>query len=97
MIDRNQPTRIALSAMTGQGLASLVDRIDAMLSIGELRLRYDLDPADGAAIAWLHQHGRVFEQKMQDTDMSVYVVLAAVDASRFDNRFVPRRRAIALP
>jgi GTP-binding protein HflX len=94
MIARNEPTRIAVSAITGQGLASLIGQIESMLSIGDLRLRYDIDPADGAAIAWLHQHGRVFEQKMQDADMSVYVVLAAVDASRFDDRFVPRRRAI---
>jgi GTP-binding protein HflX len=97
MVARNEPTRVALSAITGQGCTGLIERIETILSIGELRLRYDLDPADGAAIAWLHQHGRVFEQKMQDADLSVCVFLASDDASRFDDRFVPRRRTIALP
>ncbi len=91
---RSEPHQIAISAVTGEGCAAFLDRIETMLGSTELTLHYDIDPSDGAAIAWLHQHGKVLEQAYQDNLLSVSVALAPDDASRFNDRFLRKSQAV---
>jgi GTPase len=84
--------QVAISAVTGEGHVDFVQRIEAMLGANDLTLRYDIDPGEGAAIAWLHQHGKVVDQTFKDERVSISVVLAPDDASRFDDRFNQRRQ-----
>ena len=86
--------QIAVSAVTGEGCADLIDRIEEMLGAGDRTLRYEMDPADGAAIAWLHQHGKVIDQALEDDRLSVSVVLAPDDVSRFNDRFSQQGREV---
>ncbi len=48
-----------VSAATGDGLAALLDAIDAGLSEARREARLRLDPGDGRAAAWLHERGLV--------------------------------------
>ena len=67
---------IAISALSGEGVEALVAAVASNLTAGHRRYRIELDPADGAAAAWLHQHGEVIGQSVEG-DQSVYQVRMA--------------------
>tara|TARA_X000001316_G_C920857_1_gene35091 strand:- start:92 stop:1444 length:1353 start_codon:yes stop_codon:yes gene_type:complete len=58
--DNNPP--VAISAVTGQGLGSLIQRIQDVLGdkLGELEL--DLGFDEGATLAWIYEHGEVLDR-----------------------------------
>ena len=75
-----------VSAVTGEGVDALITAVAARLTQGHRRYTIHLDPADGAAAAWLHQHGEVLEQGM-DGERAVYEVrMAPRDHERFLTR-----------
>ena len=77
---------VAISALTGEGVGDLIDAVAAKLTAGHRRYRIELDPADGAAAAWLHQHGEMITQGLEG-DRAVYEVrLAPADYDRFLTR-----------
>ncbi|WP_193170624.1 GTPase HflX [Nisaea nitritireducens] len=79
--------RIAVSALTGAGCENVLVQLDEMIGAGDITRTFELDVTDGAALAWLYQHGRVIEREDRETDIEVKVRLAPVDAERFDARF----------
>ncbi|WP_448664514.1 GTPase HflX [Sphingomonas sp. CJ20] len=75
-----------ISAITGEGVATLVETVAARLTEGHRRYHIELDLADGAGAAWLHQHGDVIEQMIED-DRAIYEVrMAPRDFERFELR-----------
>lgn len=78
--------RVALSAVTGDGIDGLLAAIDARLAAGRVARSYRLDPADGAAIAWLHEHGEVNSDDAVESGL-YRVLIDPVDAARFEKRF----------
>ncbi len=75
-----------VSAVSGEGVEALITAVAARLTEGHRRYTIHLDPADGAAAAWLHQHGEVLEQGM-DGERAVYEVrMAPRDYERFLTR-----------
>jgi GTP-binding protein HflX len=79
-LDANQRARIAniaerspaelrpvlVSAVTGEGLDSLVTAIETRLAAGRVLIELDLDPADGAGVSWLHRHTEVLSKAMDE-------------------------------
>jgi len=57
---------VLVSAITGEGADRLITAIETRL--GQRRIVLDLvvDPADGAAVSWLHRHTEVMEKAMDD-------------------------------
>ena len=88
LFERGSGDRVAVSAVTGEGCAVLVERIDQMLGRADLCLHYRLDPGEGAALAWLHRHGRVMAQEWTEDGVEIRVMLSPIDAGRFDRRFL---------
>ena len=77
-----------ISAVTGEGVDALVEAVAAKLTQQHRRYHIELDPADGAGAAWLHQHGEVLEQGIEG-DKAVYEVrMAPRDYERFGMRAV---------
>lgn len=79
--------RIAVSALTGAGCENVLALLDEMIGADDIIRTFVLDVTDGAALAWLYQHGRVVEREDGETGIKVKVRLAPVDAERFDARF----------
>jgi GTP-binding protein HflX len=75
---------VAASAITGEGLPELRAKIDARLAAGMLVAEYRIDPADGARLAWLYQHGEVFARDDAADAISVSVRLLPADRTRFE-------------
>ncbi|NLS26253.1 GTPase HflX [Sphingomonas sp. S2M10] len=75
-----------ISALTGEGVDALVEAVAGRLTEGHRRYTLRLDPADGAAAAWLHQHGDVIEQHIEDEQAVYEVRMAPRDYERFVTR-----------
>ena len=77
---------VALSALGGEGVDTLIATIAARLTEGHQRYTITLDAGDGAGAAWLHQHGEVLAQEVEG-DHAVYEVrMAPADYERFATR-----------
>ena len=82
---------VALSAVTGEGCDHLLE-ILARLVDDEAAIEADLDPADGAALAWLYRHGRVVSREERpDGGMRLEVRLDPQALGRFE-RLYPNAR-----
>lgn len=75
-----------ISALNGEGVDALVEAVAGRLTEGHRRYTLRLDPADGAAAAWLHQHGDVIEQHIEDEQAVYEVRMAPRDYERFVTR-----------
>ena len=77
---------VAVSALSGEGVETLIGKVSGLLTQGHRRYTIRLDPSDGAGAAWLHQHGDVVEHWM-DGESAVYEVrMAPKDYERFEVR-----------
>jgi GTP-binding protein HflX len=75
-----------VSAVTGEGVDALVTAVAARLTEGHRRYTVTLDPADGQAAAWLHQHGEVLDQRMEGDQALYEIRMAPRDYERFLTR-----------
>ncbi|WP_375270651.1 GTPase HflX [Sphingomonas sp.] len=77
---------VAISALTGQGVDDLIRHAATRLTSAHRRYVIALDPADGAGAAWLHQHGEVLSQQIDDDQAHYEVRMAERDYDRFQQR-----------
>ena len=74
---------MAISALTGDGIDVLRERMAATLrGEGEIRT-VEIALADGSRLAWLHARGDILDQKMVDDRMVMDVRLSSEDWQRF--------------
>jgi GTP-binding protein HflX len=79
---------VPLSAISGEGCEQFLDCVEADLAQGSRVLELVLDGSEGAALAWLHQHGNVVDQNVGDGgEMRLSVILDEADEARFRRRF----------
>jgi len=79
-------TGALVSALTGAGLDGLRATIDQAIGAGMEEVEYRLDPADGAALAWLYQHGEVLARQDREDVTCIDVRLRPADRARFEHR-----------
>ncbi|MBO0712988.1 MAG: GTPase HflX, partial [Acetobacteraceae bacterium] len=77
---------VAVSAMTGEGLAALLHAVDVRIAAAMEVADYTISTADGARLAWLYQHGEVVGRHDDDTAVHVTVRLLPADRARFERR-----------
>ncbi len=80
------PGAVAVSALTGEGLETLRDALDARLAAGMEIVEYAIPAQDGARLAWLYRHGEVVARAddQQAGDIRVTVRLSPADRARFE-------------
>jgi GTP-binding protein HflX len=81
------PSMAAVSAWTGEGIDRLLDQLDRRIAAGRELATYRIDPAQGAAIAWLYAHGEVVGRRDRPEAVEVTVVLEPASVARFGERF----------
>ncbi len=84
---------VAVSALSGEGLQTLLSRIDSQLADAMETADYHLPVEDGARLAWLYQHGEVLTRDDAEHAVRVQVRLHPADRARFEGRFSPARLA----
>jgi GTP-binding protein HflX len=77
---------VAVSALTGDGLDALRAALDERLAAGLEVVEYRLAPADGAGIAWLHEHGEVIARDDAEEAIRLTVRLSPAARARFEQR-----------
>jgi GTP-binding protein HflX len=82
---RNQDS-VPLSAATGEGCAGLVALFDQRFDADRAAVELDVPLSDGAAIAWLYQHGEVLNRRDDETRAHFAVRLSVADIGRFKHR-----------
>ena len=83
---QHRPGAVAVSAVTGEGLPALLAAIDARIAANMETAEYDVPPSDGAALAWLYEHGEVVAREDGDEAVRVTVRLLPADRARFERR-----------
>ena len=84
---RRDPNALLVSAVTGEGIPELQERLGERLSAERRFRRFQLDLSEGAAIAWLYAHGQVMEREDDGCQATVGVSIDPADAARFERRF----------
>ena len=77
---------VPISAVTGEGCDGLMDVLDHRLDGDRHLVHLDVPVSDGAAIAWLYQHGEVVNRKDDEQAAHVAVRLSEADLGRFKSR-----------
>jgi GTP-binding protein HflX len=75
---------VAISAITGQGLPNLFAALDAKMTAAMKLAHARIDVTDGAALAWLYEHGEVLERLDRDDGIALDVRLFEQDRARFE-------------
>ncbi|MGC4252177.1 MAG: GTPase HflX [Sphingobium sp.] len=77
---------VILSALTGEGVDRLERAISARLTAGASVHVLHVPSAEGAALAWLHEHGEVLSSRSEADEMIVEVRLSDSALARFLKR-----------
>ena len=79
---------IAVSALTGEGIGTLLEAIEARLARGRSLIDLSLDSADGQGLHWLYQHTEVMARADGDDGrVNVTVRVAPDTVERVKRRF----------
>ncbi len=84
---KTNPSIAAISAVTGQGIDTLLDRIARKLAASRQNLMYRLPVSDGQAQSWLHRHAQVLKTDYDETDIILQVRLSEADQGKFKSHF----------
>ena len=81
----NDEAAVTVSALTGEGVPALLEKVDEILTEGSREHDLVLGPQDGRRLAWLHQHGNVLSDEPSGVDgsRSVRVKLSPKEFGRF--------------
>ena len=82
---RNQDA-VPLSAVTGEGCATLLALFDRRFDADRAAIELVVPLSDGAAIAWLYRHGEVLDRRDDETGAHFAVRLSPADIGRFKHR-----------
>ena len=78
---------IAVSALTGDGIDTLLERFESALTSGNIAMRLRLTPEDGEGLAWAYRHGQVRERRDGDNGVELLLTANPQEAERFAARF----------
>ena len=77
---------VLVSALTGEGVSDLLAAIDRHLAKNARTVNLAVALDDGAALAWLYDHGQVLERRDDARHAHLRVDLDPADLARFHHR-----------
>jgi len=78
---------IAVSALTGAGLPTLLARFEGMVTRDNIIATLKLNAADGSDLAFAYRHAQVLERRMRGDKISLSLRIHPDDLGRFESRF----------
>ncbi len=78
---------VAVSALTGEGIDALVAAMNTHITADHVQVEVDIPHSDGAAIAWLYEHGDVLDRVDGEDTAHLRAGLTAANLARFAARF----------
>ena len=80
---RRREDVVPISAVSGEGLDALRERLAEKLRSGEQVHRIRVPASDGSRIAWLHSRGEVLDQQLDHDELELLVRLSPDNWARF--------------
>jgi GTP-binding protein HflX len=77
------------SARSGAGIDDLRGELDRRLALAERVVELELDPSDGARLAWLYRHGKVLARSQSDGRIRLRVALLPPQHGQLARDFPP--------
>ncbi len=87
---RRMPCPVPVSALEGEGLAALLARVDATIAARQEILDLDLQPDEGALLAWLHAHAHVLAREEDEGSIRLRVAIDPKNRARLARRLEAR-------
>jgi GTPase len=78
---------VAVSALTGEGSATLLNRLEAEVTRDNIGLELRLEASDGAGLAWIYRHAEVVERRERAGRIALSLRISPQNAPHFQNRF----------
>jgi len=79
---------LCVSALTGEGLSTLLEEIEKRLHASDRTLEITLEPKEGAAMSWLHDHARIVGKETDARgNTTLKVKLSAANLDILSRRF----------
>jgi GTP-binding protein HflX len=78
---------LAVSAITGEGLDTLLARFEAEISHDNIGLTLSLEASDGAGLAWAYRHAEVIGRQERAGRITLSLQVSPQNAARFQDRF----------
>nr|WP_227672752.1 GTPase HflX [Komagataeibacter sp. FXV3] len=82
-----RPGNVVISAITGDGLPDLLAAIDERMTRAMEVVAYRVPLAEGAAMAWLYEHGEVTQREDGEDGVEMIVRLSPANRARFEMQF----------
>ncbi len=87
-----RPNVVITSALTGEGLDTLLERLENLLSADDEMRIMDLKPSEGAEMAWLYRHAEVLERSDSEEGSRLLLRFSPAELARAQARFGDRLR-----
>ncbi len=87
---RNGHGPVAVSALSGEGIDTLLARLEAAVTQENVTLSVKLDAADGGALAWAYRHAQVLDRRERAGKITLSLRVHPDDLGRFESRFPDR-------
>ena len=88
LAERQKRRPFLVSALSGEGIETLIGGLEARIAATRVVLDLDLDPADGAGASWLHRHTEVLAKEMrEDGRLGMRVRVDPAKAATVRNKF----------
>jgi GTP-binding protein HflX len=85
--NRRGKSAVAVSALTGAGIDSLLGRFETEMTHDNIGLSLTLDTNDGAALAWVYRHAQVVRRQERAGNIRLELRIRPQDAAKIQNRF----------
>ena len=89
LLDGNRAGKsaVAVSALTGAGIATLLARFENEMTHDNIDLSLTLDASDGAALAWIYRNAQVRERRDRAGKILLRLTIHPQNVGRIENRF----------
>jgi len=87
------PQKIAVSALTGEGIDTLLQAVAGIAAKSRILASYRVRVQDGEALAWLYARSTVVAREDTEDDIILDVEIDPADIGRFSERFGYERRS----
>lgn len=78
---------IGVSALTGEGMPELLQLLEEKLTANSHVYDIDVPLTDGAALSWLHAHGKIIDKRDTKSKSRIKIELDDADYGRYQSRF----------
>lgn len=78
----NDARKVYLSAVTGEGVEALREKLSALTSRAHEQARFTLPHEAGKALSWLYEHGEIVTRTDSDNGIIIEAKLSAADVQR---------------